>query len=271
VPVYQGAFRIVEREVVLEDIRLQVAAGAQHISFGDPDFFNGVGHALPLVEALHRDFPRLTYDVIIKVEHLLKHRDCLAKLRETGCLFITSAVESVDDAVLEKLDKHHTRADFLQAVELLREIGLTLQPTFVPFTPWTTLEGYCELLGLLRENELVENVAPIQLAIRLLIPAQSRLLELADIRESVGGFDEAALVYPWKHADARVDRLCAQLQELVHAGEKLSLPRGRIFERIEEAAYAAAGRTDGAGVARSALPLLAARAAIPYLNEPWYC
>jgi hypothetical protein len=271
VPVYQGAFRIVEREVVLEDIRQQVAAGAQHISFGDPDFFNGVGHALPLVEALHREFPGLTYDVTIKVEHLLKHRDCLAKLRETGCLFITSAVESVDDAVLEKLDKHHTRADFLRAVELLRKIGLTLQPTFVPFTPWTTLEGYCELLGLLRENELVENVAPIQLAIRLLIPARSRLLELADIRESVGGFDEAALVYPWKHADARVDRLCAQLQEIVHAGEKLSLPRGRIFERIEEAAYAAAGRTDEARVARSALPLLAARAAIPYLNEPWYC
>jgi len=271
VPVYQGAFRIVEREVVLEDIRQQVAAGAQHISFGDPDFFNGIGHALPLVEALHREFPGLTYDVIIKVEHLLKHRDCLAKLRETGCLFITSAVESVDDAVLEKLDKQHTRAGFLEAVGLLREIGLTLQPTFVPFTPWTTIEGYCELLGLLRENELVENVAPIQLAIRLLIPARSRLLELDDIRESVGGFDEAALVYPWKHADARVDRLCTQLQEIVHAGEKLNLPRARIFERIEEAAYAAAGEADAAGVARSALPLLAARAAIPCLNEPWYC
>jgi hypothetical protein len=271
VPVYQGAFRIVDREVVLEDVRQQVAAGAQHISFGDPDFFNGIGHAIPLVEALHHEFPRLTYDVIIKVEHLLKHQDCLPKLRETGCLFVTSAVESVDDAVLDKLDKHHTRADFLRAVAILREIGLTLQPTFVPFTPWTTLASFCELLELLREKDLIENVAPIQLAIRLLIPAGSLLLELPDISAIVGPFDEAALVYPWKHADGRVDKLCEQLQGIVHSGEKMHQPRARIFERIEEAAYAAAGKVDGSRLARNAQPILAARAAIPYLNEPWYC
>ena len=41
----------------MEDIRRQVAAGAQHISFGDPDFFNGIGHAIPLVEQFHREFP----------------------------------------------------------------------------------------------------------------------------------------------------------------------------------------------------------------------
>ncbi len=145
----------------------------------------------------------------------------MASLRDTGCLFVTSAVESVDDAVLERLEKNHTRADFLRVVEMLREIGLTLQPTFVPFTPWTTLEGYCELLEVLREEELVENVAPIQLAIRLLIPAGSRLLELEEIRRGVGEFDEAALVYPWKHADPRVDRLCEQMQGIVHAGEQM--------------------------------------------------
>src|SRR4029077_1672998 len=146
VPVYQGAFRIVDREIVLADIGQQVAAGAQHICFGDPDFFNGIGHAIPLVEALHREFPRLTYDVTIKVEHLLKHQDSLEKLRETGCLLVTSAVESVDDEVLEKLDKHHTSANFLRVVELFRKAGLILQPTFVPFTPWTTRESYYELL-----------------------------------------------------------------------------------------------------------------------------
>ncbi len=271
VPVYHGAFRIVDREVVLEDIRQQVAAGAQHISFGDPDFFNGIGHAIPLVECLHREFPSLTYDVIIKVEHLLKHQDQLLKLRETGCLFVTSAVESVDNAVLEKLDKHHTRADFLRAVAIVREIGLTLQPTFVPFTPWTTLESFCDLLELLREHELIENVAPIQLAIRLLIPAGSLLLGLPDIRGMVAPFDDAALVYPWKHADPRVDNLCELLQGIVHSGEKLKQTRPRIFERIEAVAYAAARSVDESPAARNAQPILAARTAIPYLNEPWYC
>jgi len=267
VPVYNGVFRVVDREVVLADIRQQVATGARHITFGDPDFFNGIGHAVPLVEALHREFPGVTYDATIKVEHLLKHADCIAKLRDTGCLFVTSAVESVDDEVLEKFEKNHTRGDFLRVVELFREARLALQPTFVPFTPWTTLEGYCELLETLREQNLVENVAPIQLAIRLLIPAGSRLLELEEVRRGVGPFDEAALVYPWKHADTRVDRLCERVQEIVHSGEKMGQSRTRIFERVEDAAFASAA----GGITRSALPALAARATIPYLNEPWYC
>ena len=271
VPVYNGVFRIVDREVVLEDIRQQVAAGAQHITFGDADFFNGIGHAVPLVEALHGEFPQLTYDVTIKIEHLLKHRDCLGKLRDTGCLFVTSAVESVDDAVLEKLDKNHTREDFLRTIELFRELGLTLQPTFVAFTPWTTLGSYCEMLDLIREHDLVENVAPIQFAIRLLIPAGSRLLELPDIAAMTGDFDEAALVYPWKHTDARVDLLCEELQEIVHTGEKMNHGRGRIFERITQAAYSAAGREKEAKMRSGAQAILAARATIPYLNEPWYC
>jgi Radical SAM superfamily len=268
VPVYQGAFRVVQREVVLKDIRRQVELGAQHVTFGDPDFFNGVGHALAIVEAVHREHPQLTYDVTIKVEHLLKHAQHLRMLRDTGCLLVTSAVESVDDAVLARLEKGHTRADFLATLELFREVGLVLQPTFVPFTPWTTLEGYGELLVLLAEHDLVESVAPIQLGIRLLIPAGSRLLELADVRELVGPFDEVALVYPWRHADPRVDALCDGVQELVRAGEKLNRSRMRIFARIGEAARRAAGLSEPA-LPRE--PILPSRATIPYLNEPWYC
>jgi radical SAM superfamily enzyme YgiQ (UPF0313 family) len=267
VPVYNGVFRIVDREVVIADIRQQVSAGAQHITFGDPDFFNGTGHAIPLVEALHREFPKVTYDVTIKVEHLLKHSDCLAKLRDTGCLFVTSAVESIDDAVLRQLEKNHSRADFLRVVEMFREIDLVLQPTFVPFTPWTTIEGYCELLEMLREQELAGNMAPIQLAIRLLIPAGSRLLELDEIRRNVATFDEAALVYPWKHANPRVDHLCEQVQGIVHSGEKMKQDRAEIFEGIEDAAFTIANGE----ITRSALPALPSRAAIPHLNEPWYC
>ncbi|HXZ11391.1 MAG TPA: CUAEP/CCAEP-tail radical SAM protein [Candidatus Sulfotelmatobacter sp.] len=271
VPVYQGAFRVVAREIVLEDIRRQVAAGAEHITFGDPDFFNGTGHAIPLVEALHSEFPRGTYDVTIKIEHLLKHQEFLPTLRDTGCLFVTSAVESVDDVALMKLEKGHTRADFLEVAAIFDELGMVLQPTFVPFTPWTSLESYCHLLEVLRENELVENVAPIQFAIRLLIPAGSRLLELADIRALIGPFDEAALVFPWQHPEPRVDRLCEEVQGIVHAGEKSKRSRAEIFSRLESAARAAARGSGASREAKLALPLLAARAAIPYLNEPWYC
>ena len=267
VPVYNGVFRIVDREVVLEDIRQQMAVGAQHITFGDPDFFNGIGHATALVEALDREFPLLTYDVTIKIEHLLKHKEHLPKLRDTGCLFVTSAVESVDDEVLRRLDKGHTRADFLEVNRIFRELGMVLQPTFVPFTPWTTLDGYLDLLRVLRENDLIENVAPIQLAIRLLIPAGSRLLELEEVRCLVDSFDPSALVYPWRNVDPRVDVLGKEIEALVASSEKLKRTRRTIFERIWKAAHEAAG----VQAEFAAQPILASRPAIPYLTEPWYC
>jgi len=267
VPVYDGAFRVVERDVVLADIRQQVAAGARHITFGDPDFLNGPAHSIAIVETMHREFPVLTYDATIKIEHLLKHDALLPALRDTGCLFITSAVESVDAVVLEKFDKGHTRADFLAVVARFRELGLTLLPTFVPFTPWTTLEGYADLLDVIAEQGLCENVAPVQLAIRLLIPAGSRLLELPDVRAMVEPFDSAALVFPWKHEDARVDALAREISALVQRGESLKLSRTEIFSHIRRAAYAAAGKRaqNGNGVS------IAKSTPVPYLNEPWYC
>ncbi|HEX8871469.1 MAG TPA: CUAEP/CCAEP-tail radical SAM protein [Candidatus Acidoferrum sp.] len=267
VPVYNGVFRIVDRDVVLADIRQQVAAGARHITFGDPDFFNGVGHAIPVVEALHREFPALTYDVTIKIEHLLKNSELLPTLRDTGCVFVVSAVESLDDSILRKLQKGHTRADFLRAVELFGQARLALQPTFIPFTPWTTFDGYIDLLQQIRRLDLVPAVSPIQLAIRLLVTSGSRLLELEEIRSILEPFDAQALVYPWRHADPAVDLLAEKLQDLVAATEKSKLSRAASFEGLWRVANEAAG----SGLEESVLPPMPSRATVPYLNEPWFC
>ena len=265
VPVYKGVFRIVGREVVMQDVRQQVAAGAQHISFGDPDFFNGIGHALQLMEEFHREFPGVTYDVTIKIEHLRKHEVHLPKLKETGCLFVTSAVESLDDAVLRALDKGHAREDFLYVVRSCRALGLTLHPTFVPFTQWTTFESYLDLLQTLYAENLVENVAPVQLGIRLLIPEGSRMLELEEVRSKVGAFDAESLFYPWKHADSRVDVLSETVQAIAADADRKKESRAATFERIWTAAHAAAG------IAAPALMQGRPGAPVPFLSEPWYC
>jgi radical SAM superfamily enzyme YgiQ (UPF0313 family) len=258
VPVYQGQFRIVQREVVLADIRQQIERGARHVTFGDPDFFNGPTHAMRIVEELHAEFPTITYDATIKIEHLLKHRDLLRPLSDTGCLFVTSAVESVDDRVLARLEKNHARRDFFEAVALMREANLTVQPTFIAFTPWTTVDSYRDLLGVLAELNLIENVPSIQLALRLLITSHSRLLELDDL--CVGSFDKKSLVYPWTHADSQVDALGARVFRTVDALQKQGRTRSQIFREIAHLAGLSLENFD-----------LIPRAAIPYLDEPWYC
>ena len=234
VPVYNGQFRVVPVDVVMADVRAQVERGAAHITFGDPDFFNGPTHARRIVETLHLEFPRLSYDVTIKIEHLLAHRELLPLLVKTGCAFVTSAVESVDDAVLEKLEKGHTRAGFIEAAALCRNARLTLVPTFVAFTPWTTLASYIDLVNVVDDVGLTGHVAPVQWAIRLLVTFNSRLLELPDIQRLVGPFDPKTLTYPWVHPDPRVDALQRTMMEW--AGQPRPAP-----------------------------------SRVPYLDEPWYC
>ncbi|HEV2446985.1 MAG TPA: CUAEP/CCAEP-tail radical SAM protein [Candidatus Sulfopaludibacter sp.] len=260
VPVYQGVFRIVQPDVVLEDIRRQVAAGAEHITFGDPDFFNGPGHAMPIVEALHREWPALTYDVTIKVEHLLRHRNLLPALHETGCLFVTSAVESLDDAVLARLAKGHTRADFEEALALMRQADLPLAPTFIPFTPWTTAQSYRDFLRALLDLDLAGQVAPIQLAIRLLIPEGSLLFDLPEVRSRIQPFDPRGLCYPWRNPG--MDELCATIQEPIKQAERRRVARLEIFRKIWDLAEAGEWPVDAP---------MESRATIPYLTEPWYC
>jgi radical SAM superfamily enzyme YgiQ (UPF0313 family) len=262
VPVYQGQFRVVQRDVILEDIRQQVTQGASHVTFGDPDFLNGPTHAMRIVEALHTEFPHVTYDATIKIEHLLKHRDLLGPLRDTGCLFVTTAVESLDDTVLAKLEKNHTRRDFFEAVALARDAELALQPTFLAFTPWTTLASYRDLLRVLRDLDLVESVPSVQLALRLLITSNSRLLELDDIRSVAGPFDQKSLVYPWTHPDSQVDALGARIFRLVDKLQKQGMNRTEIFGAIWNEA------------GDEPLPEnfhLMPRAVVPFLDEPWYC
>ena len=135
--IYDGRIRIVEGDVVLADIEQLVEMGARHITFGDPDFLNGVTHSLRVVRAMHERFPDLTFDCTTKVEHILEHAQVWPELAANGCLFVVSALECVNDEILARLDKGHSTEEASHAIALLREHGIEIRPSFLPFTPWT--------------------------------------------------------------------------------------------------------------------------------------
>lgn len=267
-PVYGGRFFAVPVPVVLADIRQLVEAGAGHITFGDPDFLNGPGHALRVTRELHVAYPDVTFDFTAKIEHLVRHRALIPDFAALGCVFIVSAVESFSDVVLARLQKGHTRADSFAALRITREAGIALRPSFVAFTPWTTLDDYVEMLDVVEAQGLVDQVDPVQLSIRLLVPPGSALLEKPWMREHLGELDEAALTYRWTHPDPRMDRLHEQVSRLVEAGAERGEDAAVTFERIRAAAEALAERARPSR-RPSAVPADRRRAA--RLTEPWFC
>jgi radical SAM superfamily enzyme YgiQ (UPF0313 family) len=257
--IYDGRIRIVGADTVLADIAQLVAAGARHITFGDPDFLNGRKHSLAVARGMHERFPELTFDCTVKVEHILEFPQVWPELARYGCLFVVSALESVNDETLVRLKKDHTTSQAADAIALLREHGIELRPSFMPFTPWTTHEDVVELLDFVAEHDLVGNVDPVQYTIRLLLPEGSLLLEHPDMQPHLGEYDAERLSWTWNAADPLMDELQARLAALVEGAAATGEPAARTYERIRAAVGAEAQIEAGSVEGR------------PRLTEPWFC
>jgi radical SAM superfamily enzyme YgiQ (UPF0313 family) len=276
VPIYGGRFFAVPVDTVLADLRQQVGAGAEHITFGDPDFLNGPGHALRLARGLQAEFPGLTFDFTTKVEHILQHRGLFAEFAALGATFVTSAIESLSPLVLARLDKGHTAADIDEALDILDAAGIALRPTLVAFTPWTSLEHYIALLDFIRARGLQSHVPPIQLGVRLLVPPGSPLLGAPDAAEWLGELDPAAFGYRWAHPDPRMDALHAQVIERLALADERGEAAAATYEAVRALAEAAAGLGEAQAEPREAGQKPSAirswpRPEPPRLTEDWFC
>ncbi len=264
--VYDGRFRVVGADVVAADIDAQVAAGAQHITFGDPDFFNAPPYSLEVLNDAHRRHPDLTFDVTIKVEHLIQYQDLLPVLADSGVLFVVSAFESVDDRTLDLLDKGHTAGDMAAAVALCREVGLDVHPSWMPFSPWTTVEDVLGIFRFLDRHDLLDVTDPVQLSIRLLIPRGSLMLELQEIAAAITEYDPVGLTYPWASDDPASDALQRRLAKIAsHAADDRRSPLETIVEMWAVTADAA-----GVGAGEAQIPA-GATSGRPRMTEPWFC
>ena len=262
--VYGGRFFAVPVEIVIADALAQVEAGARHLTFGDPDFLNAPTHALAVARALAAAAPGVTWDATIKVEHILKSRALFPELARLGCVFVVSAFESRSDRVLGILAKGHVAADEPEALAIVRGAGISLRPTFVAFTPWTTRADYLALCRFVVDEQLEAEVDPIQLALRLLVPPGSLLLGHPELAPHLGPLDEEALTYRWTHPDPGADALQLEIAALVEDAAAAAEPADETFGRILAIAARAAG---AAGEA----PRPRRRHVLPHLSEPWFC
>ena len=212
--VYDGRMRVVPQDVVLGDIDRLVSFGARHITFGDPDFLNAPAHSVSILEQAHSSHPDITFDATVKVEHILRHIDLWPRLAEQNLLFVVSAFESVDEATLDILDKGHTVDDMVLATETLRDSGIHVRPTWLPFVPWTKPHHVASLLRFITDNDLVSATDPVQLAIKLLIPEGSLLEDHPAVTPHLIRYDAEALTWQWSFAEPDVAVLHKELSAI---------------------------------------------------------
>ena len=218
---FNGRFRTFSEEKIIQDISNQIDLGAAHISFNDPDFFNGPKHSLKILERLNNEFPLITYDSTIKVEHILKFKDYFKELNKLNMLFVTSAFETTNDLVLQILQKGHSSMDLQEAIELSKVNNIDIRPTWLPFTPWTTINDLLSIIKLIENNKLRETVDPIQLTIKLLIPKGSLITKRPEIKKYLDQYDKKSFSYSWSYMNNEVDILQKTLFSYLVENESL--------------------------------------------------
>ena len=152
--------------------------------------------------------------------------------------------------------------------------GIEIRPSFLPFTPWTTLDDVADIVDFVAAHDLVANVDPVQYTIRLLVPEGSLLWSRSLRRSRLGPYDAERLSWTWS---ARPTPPSTELQTRL-ARHRRGRPDRRRADRPDlRTGPGRRARRRRAPPGRRARPAPPERLqhcrgeGRPRLTEPWFC
>jgi len=211
---YQGKVSVVPTDVVMQDIEQVVSAGAQHICFVDAEFLNAPNHSLEIVRKMHASFPDLTFDFTSRADLIAADRERLHQLVDWGAKWVTSAFEFPKKNVLNIINKGFGPDQLDLTLEIAKDVGLAVNPTFVLFNPWVSADDIKAALKFIEDREL--DVEDVQFKTRLWLYKGSPLLDDWEIQSRIT--NEHEFHYEWRHRDLEVEELFSAMTQLY--GEK---------------------------------------------------
>jgi radical SAM superfamily enzyme YgiQ (UPF0313 family) len=206
---YQGKVSVVPTDVVLADIEQVVRAGAEHICFVDAEFLNAPNHSLDIVRQMHALFPHLTFDFTSRADLIAADRQRLQELVECGATWVTSAFEFPKRSVLQVFNKGFGPEQLDATVKIAKEVGLTVNPTFVLFNPWVSADDIKAAIKYIEDREL--NLEDVQFRTRLWLYKGSPLLENWEVQSRIT--KEHEFHYEWRHRDIGVEQMFSAMTE----------------------------------------------------------
>ena len=205
---YGGGVAPYEVEAVVADALRLADEGVRHFCFIDAEFFNSRTIGPEIIKRIAAEVRPCTFELTTRVDHLLTHTAELERLVALGLRRVTSALEFPSDRVLRIFDKGITVQDMRAAIAAARQLGITLNPTFIPFNPWVEYDELLRFEDFLVETDLARVADPTVLQTRLLLYKGSPLLAspwIEDLPLADQGF-----WFEWTHPDVRVEELWAQ-------------------------------------------------------------
>lgn len=147
--------------VVFEINALKSRFGATEVVFVDDNFIgpapDGPTRAFRIAELLYKKGLDTKFSFSCRANDV--DPVLFANLKKAGLKKIFIGFESFDDGILRNLHKNTTGEQNRRAITILNSLGISINPSLIMFTPWTTIGTIQEAYSILEEQIVSYDVA----------------------------------------------------------------------------------------------------------------
>lgn len=157
------SYRTISVEVGIEWLRQEMNRSPfEHIYFLDADFLVSKSRARHWSQAIHANFPDVTWSVQVNVGHVLALGESLKELRSRGLVAAELGLEAGNDRQLSIFNKTNfgklaTVDQSKVAVKLLRDADIQVGVDYIMFYPDLTLRELAQNLSFISEAGLIDS------------------------------------------------------------------------------------------------------------------
>jgi radical SAM superfamily enzyme YgiQ (UPF0313 family) len=134
---WKGKLRSRSADNVLDEIRHIVKVlGINNLMFWDDTFAANKKRAIDICNRIIKERLEINYTVQIRADSVTE--DLAVALRDSGCAFAAIGVESGNEIILSRIGKKETKAQFKNAVAIMKKVGLPSIASYIIGLPGDT-------------------------------------------------------------------------------------------------------------------------------------
>lgn len=203
---------------VAEDLESLNKMGINQLSFSGDDFCGDPERAYAIADEIIRRNIQMDWSISTRVDHIFERentpeqnarlREIIKHCKEAGLTCVFIGLESGSKSQLKRYGKQITVEENYRAIEILRELGISIVAGYIPIDYLMTVTELRETLEFLKQTRMGENVSNLLSTLR--VQAGSPYFDLVKHKGLLDGPTEDLVFYKARFKDPRVE-LVAQI------------------------------------------------------------
>lgn len=147
---------------MLQEIMHLYNRGARRFYFVDDQFFGpgkeGIARVRSFAQSLLDLGLDIEWQIFCRVDNV--DHDLFQLMHQAGLTIVNIGIEGGSQTQLDRMNKRQTVEQIIQSVDTIRQLGLTLIPSFIMFDPYVTLDEIEHNINLIEQLDFITYLGP---------------------------------------------------------------------------------------------------------------